>query len=235
MDTFADRVITFCRGLDFKGMLPEGISIMNPFRDNPEVMSAVTLFYRKYYNDNTERYLVLGINPGRFGAGVTGIPFTDTIRLKEKCGLSIEGIKSYETSSVFIYEMIDHYGGTDRFFRDFFISSVSPLGFTYTSPEGKELNYNYYDNRELTETIREFVIESIQKQLDFGIKKERCFCLGSGKNFKFLLNLNEKYNFFRRIEPLEHPRYIMQYKSKDKLSHINTYLKKFREPQNDSL
>lgn len=228
MNTFADRVISFCRGLDFNGRLPDGISIMNPFRDNSEVMSAVTKFYRKYYNDNNERYLILGINPGRFGAGVTGIPFTDTIRLKEKCGLSIQGIKSYETSSVFIYEMIDQYGGPEKFYGDFFISSVSPLGFTYSAPGRKEINYNYYDSRELRATISGFAVDSIRKQLDFGIRRETCYCLGAGKNFKFLSQLNEEHNFFGIIVPLDHPRYIMQYKSKSRQSYITGYLEKFR-------
>jgi hypothetical protein len=101
MDTFADKIISFCLSLDFKNSLPEGISVMNPFRNNPEVMTVVSLFYRKYYSDNNQRHLILGINPGRFGAGVPGIPFTDTVRLKEKCGLAIPGLKSFETSPVY--------------------------------------------------------------------------------------------------------------------------------------
>jgi len=49
---------------------------MNPFRENPEALIVSGKFYKKYYNDNNPRFLILGINPGRFGAGVTGIPFT---------------------------------------------------------------------------------------------------------------------------------------------------------------
>jgi hypothetical protein len=228
MGTFAEKVISFCMGLDFQGRLPEGISIMNPFRNNQEVISAVSKFYRKYYSDNKERHLILGINPGRFGAGVTGIPFTDTIRLNNKCDISIPGIKSYETSSVFIYEMIDQYGGAEKFYGDFFISSVSPLGFTRSGSGGKELNYNYYDSRELSRAVTGFAVESIILQLEFGIKRDVCFCLGTGKNFKFLSMLNGMYNFFGRIEPLEHPRFIMQYKSKQKKFYISTYIEKLR-------
>jgi hypothetical protein len=228
MSTFAEKVISFCMGLDFQGTLPEGISIMNPFRNNQEVISAVSKFYRKYYSDNKERHLILGINPGRFGAGVTGIPFTDTIRLNDKCDISIPGIKSYETSSVFIYEMIDQYGGAEKFYGDFFISSVSPLGFTYSGSGGKELNYNYYDSRELTKAVTGFAVESIIIQLEFGIKRDVCFCLGTGKNYKFLSMLNGMHNFFGRIEPLEHPRFIMQYKSKQKKFYISTYIEKLR-------
>ncbi len=228
MSTFAEKIISFCNDLDYTGSLPEGISVMNPFRNNPEVISAVSQFYNKFYSDSRTRHLILGINPGRFGAGATGIPFTDTVRLKEKCGLSIQGLKTWETSSVFIYEMIDHYGGPEKFYGNFFISSVSPLGFTMRSKKGKETNYNYYDSRELTDAVSGFIIESIVRQLEFGIEKDVCFCLGTGKNFSFLSKLNNKYHFFNRIEPLEHPRFIMQYRSKKKQFYIESYIQKLR-------
>jgi hypothetical protein len=228
MSTFAEKIITFCRELDFSGPLPAGISIMNPFRDNPEAMSAVTKFYHKYYSDNRKRRLILGINPGRFGAGATGIPFTDTERLKEKCGIIIKGVKTRETSSVFIYEMIDEYGGPEKFYHNFFISAICPLGFTHEGANGREVNYNYYDSRELTESVSRFILESINRQLEFGIERDVCICLGTGKNFRFLSQLNEKMHYFRKVIPLEHPRFIMQYRSKRKKEYINTYLEKFK-------
>jgi len=228
MSSFADRIISFCNDLDFTGSLPEGISIMNPFRNNQKVLLTVSQFYRKYYSDNKLRHLILGINPGRFGAGATGIPFTDTVRLQEKCGLSIPGLKTHETSSVFIYEMIDNYGGPEKFYGDFFISSVSPLGFTSKSKTGKEINCNYYDSRELTKAIYVFIIGSLSRQLEFGIKRDICFCLGTGKNFSFLSKLNTEYKFFNKVEPLEHPRFIMQYRSKEKQYFIESYIQKLR-------
>ena len=89
--TFAQKVVSFYSLLEFTGTLPEGIAIMNPFRENPKIIPVITQFYSKFYSDNNSRHLILGINPGRFGAGVTGIPFTDTKRLSENCGLSIPG------------------------------------------------------------------------------------------------------------------------------------------------
>ncbi len=183
---------------------------------------------KQYYSDNNSRRLILGINPGRFGAGVTGIPFTDTVRLSEICGLSIPDVKTHETSSVFIYEMIGRYGGPAKFYRDFFISAVSPLGFTRTGPKGKEVNFNYYDTREMKEAIRDFAIESITRQMKFGIERDVCFCLGTGKNFIFLSKLNSEYKFFERIEPLEHPRFIMQYRTKQKEFYLSHYAEKLR-------
>jgi hypothetical protein len=228
MATFADKAISFCKELGYNGSLPSGISIMNPFRSNYEIMTVVTQFYQKFYDDTGIRHLILGINPGRFGAGVTGIPFTDTRRLSEKCGITLYGSDTYETSSVFMYEMIDKYGGTESFYSDFYISSVCPLGFTKVTNGGREINYNYYDSRELTECVLDLILRSINKQLEFGIKRDICFSLGTGKNFKFLSELNNEYHFFERIIPLEHPRYIMQYRSNQKRFYIISYIEKLR-------
>jgi len=222
---FADSVIKFLRELDFKSSLPEGISIMNPFRDNPGIMPVISGFYHRFYDDENSRHLILGINPGRFGAGVTGIPFTDSRRLLEKCGLSIPGLKTFETSSVYVYEMIDAFGGVEKFYNKFYISAVCPLGFTTVNNKGKELNYNYYDSLELTSAVKEFIISSLYKQLEFGIMRDTCFCLGTGKNYKFLVQLNNELHLFGRIVPLEHPRIIMQYKSRQKDIYIKKYLK----------
>jgi len=226
---FAEKVVSFLNELEFKGSLPSGISIMNPFHDNPQIIPVISRFYNKFYSDYFPRYLILGINPGRFGAGVTGIPFTDSKRLSEKCGLSIPGLDTFETSSVFIYEMIDAFGGVEKFYKKFFISAVCPLGFTVYSKKGKSVNYNYYDSKKLTDAVMSFIIYSLNRHLDFGIERDICFCMGTGKNYKFLVQLNEKLKFFDKIVPLEHPRFIMQYKSKQKQIYIKKYVEEFRK------
>lgn len=225
---FAEKIISFCEGLEYKGSLPPGISVLNPFRDNPEIIPVISHFYHKFYHDDNSRHLILGINPGRFGAGVTGIPFTDTKRLHEKCGLSIPGLITFETSSVFVYEMIEAFGGTEKFYNKFFISATCPLGFTAIGSKGKNVNYNYYDSTRLTEAVMDFIINSLKKQLDFGIERDICFCFGTGQNYKFLLKLNAGLKLFDKILPLEHPRYVMQYKSKQKQNYINKYIEAFR-------
>jgi len=48
---------------------------MNPFREFEQTLVVADEFYHKYYNDYNSRLLILGINPGRFGGGLTGIPF----------------------------------------------------------------------------------------------------------------------------------------------------------------
>jgi hypothetical protein len=225
--TFAQNVIDFNTELAYAGQLPEGINIMNPYRENEFTLEVSSQFYRKYFSDHRPRYLVLGINPGRFGAGVTGIPFTDPKRLQEKCGIPFPGLLSHEPSSVFIYDMIEAFGGPEAFYSKFYINAVCTLGFTKTTEAGKEVNYNYYDSSELTKAMYTFIVEGIHKQISFGIDTSVCFCLGNGKNEHFLRKLNAEHRFFGRIEALEHPRYIMQYKTKSKQHYIDKYLAAF--------
>jgi hypothetical protein len=227
MQTVAQKIIDFNTFLKFKGSLPESIRIMNPFRENPQILPVSTAFYRKFYSDNNRRHLILGINPGRFGAGLTGIPFTDPKRLVSECGIDYTGPTAHEPSSAYVYEMIRAYGGVESFYNHFYISAVCPLGFTAIGKNGKEVNYNYYDSKELTQAVFDFMIENIRKQISMGVETNICFCFGTGKNEKFLREINKKYGFFGEIIALEHPRYIMQYKSKTKQIYIDKYLDAF--------
>jgi hypothetical protein len=223
--TFAQKVIEFNRNLEFKAMLPAGIRIMNPFRENPVVNELAIEFYTKFFSDNNVRKLILGINPGRFGAGTTGLCFTDTKRLNENCGIPFTEFRTHETSSAFIYEMIEAYGGVKEFYSKYFLSAICPLGFTKEGKNGKPVNFNYYDTKDLESIAYPFILETLKKQIDFGIDTSVCYCLGTGKNEAFLRKLNTEHHFFHEIVSLEHPRYIMQYKSKSKERYIEKYVR----------
>lgn len=227
MKTFAERVIAFNSSVDFTGALPAGVRIMNPFKENKNSLVISSAFYKKYYNDNNNRRLILGINPGRFGAGLTGVPFTDPKRLAEKCGLEFPGPLAHEPSSVFMYNMIDAYGGPEAFYGRFYINSICPLGFTMKNDLGKEVNYNFYDSKALINAVHDFMVENIHQQIALGVSTDVCFCLGSGKNEKILLQLNAAHGFFKKIVALEHPRYVMQYKSKSMQEYIDKYISAF--------
>lgn len=228
--TFADKIIDFCENLHYTGLpLPPGIRIMNPFRENPQIMDITRAFYHKYYNDNEPRHLILGINPGRFGGGLTGIPFTDPKRLVAECGIEYHGKAAHEPSSVFVYEMIHAYGGAEAFYKKLYINSMFPLGFTTIDANGREKNYNYYDSKELTDAVRPAIIDNIRDQIAMGVKTDICFCFGTGKNEAFLRKLNNEFGFFEKVIALEHPRFIMQYKTKTKDLYIQKYLEAFDE------
>lgn len=222
--TIAERIIEFNKSLEFQGELPEGIKILNPYKESPYIFNISSAFYSKFYNDNFPRYFIIGINPGRLGGGITGIPFTDTKRLSIDCDILYHGPNTHELSSVFVYEMIKQFGGVDEFYSKFYFGAVCPLGFTETTPSGKVKNYNYYDSKALLDSVYSFIVSGLEKQMEIGLIQEVCFCLGTGKNFQFLSQLNNKYRFFKQIVQLEHPRYIMQYKRSYKEEYIQKYL-----------
>ncbi len=217
---YGEKIIRFLNHLSLPMELPDGIHVMNPYLSE-EVRNAVACFYRKFFPDNTPRTFLIGINPGRFGAGVTGISFTDPIRLEEVCGIPNPFDKKQEISSVFIYKMINASGGPKEFYRHFYVTAVCPLGFTR---DGK--NLNYYDLKELEEAVTPFIVSTLQEQLDFGANREKAYCIGEGKNYRFLKRLNREYHFFENIIPLPHPRFVMQYRYKKQDEYIKTYLER---------
>ena len=126
--TFGEQVIDFYTDLSMPSGLSEDVSVMNPYAGGA-VMKAVSVFYKKYFDDTDERVYIIGINPGRLGAGVTGIAFTDTKAL-EYCGIKNEVTETKELSAEFVYRVIEHYGGPEKFYKQFFIASICPVGFT---------------------------------------------------------------------------------------------------------
>lgn len=231
--SFAEKIIAFNASLDFTETLPDNISVMNPFRDDACATPASSAFYRKYYNDTRARFTILGINPGRFGAGITGVPFTDPIRLKDACEIDIPQCPSArEPSSVFVYEIIKYYGGVEAFYGDWYINSVCPLGFTKMNEHGKWLNYNYYDSSSLLKAAKPFIQHTLPEQISCGLRGEVCFCFGKGKNYSFLSKLNKEGHYFDKIIPLEHPRYIVQYKSNEMKNYAEKYAEDFLKTVN---
>lgn len=219
MTTHADRILQFFRKLEWTDRLPSGIELLNPWKE-AEVMKTCTAFYQTYFSDNKPRTLLLGINPGRHGGGTTGIAFTDPIRLEQYCGIYNDFPKRPELSSDFIYRVVEAYGGTGMFYRDFYINSVVPLGFMQN---GK--NFNYYDMPTLVQQAEVAVPGWMNEHLSLGIRRKRCVCLGEGKNLQFLQRMNDKYHWFERIDPLPHPRFIMQYRRKNLEEYINLYIR----------
>lgn len=222
MKSFANKLIRFYQSLQPPKNLPKGINILFP-QQNPVVMKIVKKFCKKFYADDHARHLILGINPGRFGAGITGINFTAPKQLKENCGIDHPFKLSTELSAEFIYEVIEQYGGVNKFYSDWFIGAVCPLGFV---KEGK--NINYYDDKKLQKALTPFIIESINKQLSFGFKTDYCICVGGEKNFKFLSAINKEQYWFKEIIPLPHPRFILQYRRRQKENYIRQYLSALR-------
>ena len=222
MNTWAEHLFQFYTSLTPPENLPDDILWLCP-QERQEVLDILEVFLNKYYSDDQERILLLGINPGRYGAGITGINFTAPKQLKEICGIE-NPFSGTELSAEFIYKMIEAYGDVKEFYSHFFIGSVCPLGFVQNRK-----NLNYYDHKLLLKTIEPFIIENLTKLISFNVNRDICICIGGEKNFKYLSSLNNKYNLFRKIVSLPHPRFIMQYKRKFLDDHINLYLKVLKE------
>jgi hypothetical protein len=199
--------------------VPRGVKVMNPYEDK-RVRGYLRAFLDQYFDDVRKRTLVFGINPGRLGAGITGVTFTDPVALADFCGIPNHMKRVREPSSVFIYDFIHSMGGPATFFRSFFLSALCPLGFTRG-----ENNLNYYDDPRLARAVTPFIVRSIERHIAFGGRTDAVIIIGAGTNLRFFEALNEEHQFFGSVLSVEHPRFIQQYRYKTR----DQYLLKYRE------
>ncbi len=215
---FGKKIIDFYQNLSPPENLPKGIEVLFPFR-NQEIAGIIEKFNLKYFNDENPRTFLIGINPGRLGGGSTGIPFTDPLRLESILEIENSLEKKQELSSNFIYQMIDALGGPDFFYSKFYFTSVCSVGFV---KDGK--NLNYYDLPALQNQLESYMVDHLKEQISYGANPV-AYSLGQGKNIAYLKTLNKRYQLFESIEPLPHPRWIMQYR----LKRLDEFLEVYKE------
>lgn len=215
---WSDWVLPYYEQLRVDWSVPAGIEVLDPYGVD-DIRRLRSEFYESYYNDDKPRQIWLGINPGRIGAGRTGIPFSDAVQLETYCGLQAPGPKTEELSAAFIFEVIEAAGGPDTFFQQVFIDSVSPMGYVQNG-----VNCNYYDVLELFDHLRPR-LESHLSELLKRPASGPLVLLGKGKNLKFF---NKLYSGDREIVALPHPRWVMQYRRKEKEKWIDRYLSVLR-------
>lgn len=225
--TFGALALDFYTRLKAPDNLPPGVNAIDPYA-YADVEQYMSRFFEKYFADSNERVFALGINPGRFGSGVTGLTFTDPVALENACGISNDMAKRRELSSEFIYEFINRWGGPTKFYRHFFLTAVSPLGFTNSG-----VNYNYYDDAALFSAVKPFIVQTLKSQLAFGARRDVAILFGTGKNKRFFTELNRQYAFFKKTYALEHPRFIMQYRRKQKRAYLEKYVATFTTALSD--
>lgn len=228
----ADRLLKLVTAISLDGIaLPKGVQVLDPLRgeNSSEVERIVRDFHRKYFNDDRPRKLMLGINPGRLGAGSTGLCFTDTKRCESDLDIPVNGFRTHEPSSDFFYRVVRAKGGAQAFYGDVYVQAICPLGFTKAGPKGSPVNLNYYDDRALQEAITPFVVDWLKRLITTGMRTDNVFCIGTGKNLAYLEALNAEHRFFERITALEHPRFIMQYKAKSVDAYVRKYVRALGE------
>jgi Uracil DNA glycosylase superfamily len=216
--SFGKKAEAFFNNLNEKGKPLPMLELMNPYKTK-RVQLVVRKFFDKFYSDNDARTFVFGINPGRFGCGTTGIAFTDPVALRESCEIENDFGFRREISSQFIYEMINEFGGTKKFYSKVFVTAIYPLALI---KDGK--NYNYYDSKKLYAVLRSEILKSVSTQISFGARREFAVSLGK-KNADFLSEINQELGYFKEIKVLEHPRYIMQYRRKKLKEYIKKYIR----------
>jgi len=227
--TFAQKALKFFSTLEFPQItLPKDVLVMEPYK-SPIVIAILNSFFERFYSDSNKRVFAFGINPGRFGGGMTGIPFTDPVNLTSKLGIShsLKGRK--EPSGEFIYDVISDFG-VPSFYSQFYINSMCPLGFT---KNGK--NYNFYDDVAMMDAIIPFMVWSMKTQMGFGAYKNVGLCLGTGKLAKIFQKINEEHHLFDKVVCLEHPRFIVQYKRKMRSEYLEKYVSNFKKAKEDNV
>ncbi|MFN9596897.1 MAG: uracil-DNA glycosylase family protein [Bacteroidota bacterium] len=207
----------FLTSLDPDLGLAKGYSVIYPYSD-PGVKRVLRVFCDTFYSDDVDRILMLGINPGRFGAGITGIPFTDPYSLEMDCGVSNDFEKRRELSSSFIYEMINAFGGPKLFYKRVLLSSVCPLGFL----QGTK-NFNYYDSPKLIDKTSELIKNSMKQHVKMHVRRDKVIILGK-KNASFFWGMDSFSKLFNEVIVLDHPRFVMQYRSKLKSDYLKEYI-----------
>lgn len=139
--------------LEVMGVLEkEGITILNGFLQN---IDQVRSYYQEYYSTKSKRIVLCGINPGKNGAGKTGVPFIDFKSLTHL----LPGINQYdsENSAQFVWSIINQIG-TELFFEKVYLTNISWFGFI---KDGK--NFNYYN---LPSHLSDTFTESFLKEMD---------------------------------------------------------------------
>jgi len=216
--TFSKQILDFYFTLDKNPALPKDIEAIYPF-DNTETKDVMQTFFSKYYNDTNPRTYLIGINPGRLGSGVTGIGFADAYHLEKYCDIPNSFDKRVEISAAFMFEVMEAYGGVEKFYKDFFFTTTMPLGLL---KEGK--NYNYYDDKEMQEGLEPYITKTLLHQMALPQAKSNIICVGTGKNLKYLKVFNDKYHCFESIAVVPHPRWVMQYRRKEKQKYLDMYV-----------
>lgn len=219
MNNWADFLLHYYTTLTPPHPLPGGIGWLHP-QQQLQVQETMRRFFQKFFSDDAPRTLMLGINPGRFGAGITGVNFTAGKQLTDPCGIEHPFGNQSELSAEFIYEVIAAYGGPHLFYQDVFIGSVCPLGLVQG---GK--NLNYYDDKALLQALGPFIQDSVTKLVHYQVHRNRCICIGGEKNYRHLSAWNATAGWFDEIIAVPHPRFIQQYRRRQKATYIDQYLK----------
>lgn len=146
MNSLVDNMLNFYNKIkNLNDLKQENIIVLDEFIKNEKVI-------RRFYEENIDhnigniKVVMCGINPGRYGAGKTGIPFIDFNSLSEL--LSNVQRNDSERSAEFFYSIIKNYGAK-KFYSNIYVTNICSVGF-----EKDKKNYNYY---QLPESVKDII------------------------------------------------------------------------------
>ena len=189
------------------------IGIIDDFIDNK---INIENFYKNYITKNQPKTFLVGINPGKNGAGKTGIPFIDYNSLS-KIIKNVDKNES-EKSSKFIFEIIEHFG-IDKFYKHIHLTNICPLGF-YDLKTKRNINYNT-----LPTHIAQYLLENFIEEVEI-FKPDTIIPISDIVDWELRLNLLKKGKLNAKIENrLYHPASKFA-KKNDYISILEKYISK---------
>jgi len=222
-ESFAQFVERFLTQVSISDHLPSGIEILQPY-GNPEVRRVLHEMCVRYYSSSSRRIGVWGINPGRFGAGLTGLSFTDPWAVHHDLGITTTLSGRREMSAEFISMVIAAYGGPTSFYHDVYMSALSPLGFIRDG-----VNINFYDDPALEKLMTPNIIRWMNDVFEHRVRRDVTILLGSGKLRTFMERSVREAAGVSEVVYLDHPRYIMQYRRRDVVRYVQLYVDTIRQ------
>jgi hypothetical protein len=167
-----------------------GINILTGFRTNkPNVVK----FYHRYVFPHRQERALCGINPGRLGAGKSGIPFVDCAYLSELLGENVGN--DVERSARFFRDVVEQIGA-GNFYAAIHVTNISIYGFT----KGRR-NLNYY---ELDNDIVGLILQGFAREMELMNIREIVPC--SRKAHAILVDLVARGSIRAKVHPpLKHP------------------------------
>ena len=128
------------------------IKVLNEFLSN---WASITKFNNDFYGEKLPKTVLCGINPGKNGAGKTGLPFLDFTSLSKL--MNNVNRQDTERSAQFFYDIVQELGAKD-FYKTFYVTNISWIGYI----KGNK-NLNYYD---LPLTVKKFVYDMFIYEMD---------------------------------------------------------------------
>jgi hypothetical protein len=188
------------------------IKILSDFIDNK---NNIIEFHKKYIEPNSPKIVICGINPGRNGAGLTGIPFIDF----ESLSNMLPGIKEndWEQSAKFFFSVVQGFG-IEIFYKNFHVTNISWFGFSRID---KSKNVNYFE-KDISTEIAIYLIDKFVEEMDL-INPDYIIPLSKTVLYE-LENLKKQKKIRAEIGTcLNHPSWVVAYRRKD----LSTWRQKY--------